>query len=324
MNDIVLAADLGGTNLRMAAVGADGEIIARAKRDTPRSGDPESIVRAIVMSARECLANAAGFNNVKSIGVAIPAMSIDPSGGIVKKAANLPALNGFALGRAISRELEMPALLENDANAAALGEHWTGASRGTSNSICVTLGTGIGGGIILNGSILRGPDWSAGEVGHICVEPLGHPCGCGSIGCVEQYASATAIARIAAELMPVYPGSILAGNVEITARSVYDAGKQGDELGTEVFRRMAFYLGIALSSLINILNPEVVVIGGGVADSWDLFIGPLRDEIDKRAYSEPAKRAKLVPAALSDDAGIIGAAQIAFNEGPGKTYFQNV
>jgi glucokinase len=324
MNEAVLAADLGGTNLRIAAVGPGGEILARAKCVTPRSDRPEDVVSAIVTSARECLAGSAGAYSVRAIGVAIPAMSIDPVGGIVKKAANLPSINGFALGAAISGELGIPALLENDANAAAIGESWTGASKGVKNSICVTLGTGIGGGIILNGSILRGPDWSAGEVGHICVEPLGRPCGCGSTGCVEQYASATAIARMTQELMPGHPGSILAGTTDLTARCVYDAAKQGDDLAAEVFRRMAFYLGIALANLINILNPEVIVIGGGVAESWDVFIGPLREEIGKRAYSEPAKRAKLVPAALGDDAGIIGAAQIAFHEGPEKLYFQNV
>ena len=314
MGDIVLAADLGGTNLRMAAVDTGGAILSRSKCDTPRS-EPEDIVRAIVSSVRVTLGNLFILDDVKAIGVAIPAMSIDPEGGVVRKAANLPALDGFPLGHRVSEELGRPVRLENDANAAAIGESWTGASRGAANSICVTLGTGVGGGIILNGEILRGPDWSAGEVGHICVEPLGHPCGCGSRGCVEQYASATAIVRMAGELAGDYPDSALSGKADLTAFDVFQAAKCGDELGQEVFRRMGYYLGIGLANLINILNPDIIVIGGGVAEAWDLFIGHVRDEIASRAYSEPAKRAKLVPAALGDDAGLLGAARIAFSDG---------
>lgn len=312
MDEIVLAADLGGTNLRMAAVGADGAILSRAKRETPRSDDAREIVTAFVSAARECLEGLPG-GKVKAMGVAIPAMSIDPEGGIVKKAANLPSLNGFALAPAIEQQLGFRVLLENDANAAALGESWTGASRGVADSICVTLGTGVGGGIILDGTIRRGPDWSAGEVGHICVEPEGHPCGCGSHGCVEQYTSATAISRMAVEIASENTDSVLAGNPSPSAFEVYNAGKKGDAAALEVFRRMGSYLGLALSGLINTLNPEVIVLGGGAAEAWDLYIDHLRTEIGIRAYTEPAKRVRILRAMLGDDAGIIGAARLAFN-----------
>jgi glucokinase len=314
MDKIVLAVDLGGTNLRMAAVGAGGEVVARSKSATPRSNDPRDIVEAIIASARDCHDPGAPGYDIQAIGIAIPAMSIG-EGGVVNKAANLPSLDGFALAPAVAEKLGVPAMLENDANAAAIGENWIGASRGIANSICVTLGTGVGGGIILNGSTLRGPDWSAGEIGHICVEPLGPPCGCGSNGCVEQYSSATAIVRMAREIMGNYPASELHGKSELSAFDVYEAGKSGDELAGEVFRLMGQYLGTALAGLINVLNPEVIVIGGGVAAGWDLFIGHVRDEIEKRAYCEPAKRAKLVRALLGDDAGILGAARVAFGSG---------
>jgi glucokinase len=314
MNKIVLAVDLGGTNLRMAAVEAGGEIVARYKSATPRSDNPQDIVDAIVASAKDCHDPGAPEYHIEAIGIAIPAMSIG-KGGIVNKAANLSSLDGFALAPAVSEKLGVPAVLENDANAAAIGENWIGASRDIENSICVTLGTGVGGGIILNGRTLRGPDWSAGEIGHICVEPLGPPCGCGSNGCVEQYSSATAIVRMAREIMGDYPGSELHGKFELSAFDVYEAGKAGDQLAGEVFRLMGQYLGIALAGLINVLNPEVIVIGGGVAAGWDLYIGHVRGEIEKRAYREPAKRAKLVPALLGDDAGILGAARVAFGSG---------
>ena len=246
MDKIVLAVDLGGTNLRMAAVGAGGEVVARSKSATPRSDDPRDIVEAIIASARDCHDPGAPEYDIQAIGIAIPAMSIG-AGGIVNKAANLPSLDGFALAPAVAEKLGVPAVLENDANAAAIGENWIGASRGIRNSICVTLGTGVGGGIILNGSTLRGPDWSAGEIGHICVEPLGPPCGCGSNGCVEQYSSATAIVRMAREIMGNYPASELHGKFELSAFDVYEAGKSGDELAAEVFRLMGQYLGIALA-----------------------------------------------------------------------------
>jgi glucokinase len=314
MDKFVLAVDLGGTNLRMAAVGAGGEVVARSKSATPRSDDPRDIVEAIIASARDCHDPGAPEYDIQAIGIAIPAMSIG-AGGVVNKAANLPSLDGFALAPAVAEKLGVPAVLENDANAAAIGENWIGASRGIRNSICVTLGTGVGGGIILDGNTLRGPDWSAGEIGHICVEPLGPPCGCGSNGCVEQYSSATAIVRMAREIMGNYPASELHGKFELSAFDVYEAGKAGDELAGEVFRLMGQYLGIALAGLINVLNPEVIVIGGGVAAGWDLFIGHVGDEIGKRAYCEPAKRAKLVRALLGDDAGILGAARVAFGSG---------
>lgn len=296
----------------MAAVSAGGEIVARSKRETPRSDNPSDIVKAIVESAKDCHGPGQPEFNIEAIGIAIPAMSIDGAGGIVNKAANLPSLDGFALAPAVAEELGVPAALENDANAAAIGENWTGASRGIQNSICVTLGTGVGGGIILNGQTLRGPDWSAAEIGHICVERFGPPCGCGSNGCVEQYSSATAIVRMTREIMERYPDSGLRNKPELSAFDVYEAGKMGDELAGEVFRVMGQYLGTALAGLINVLNPEVIVIGGGVAASWDLFIGHVRQEIEKRAYCEPARRARLVRALLGDDAGILGAARVAF------------
>lgn len=302
MENIVLAGDLGGTNLRVAAVDARGVILSRTKCATPRSDRPQDIVSVIVTSAGECLDPLGRDVSVGAIGIAIPAMSIDADRGVVRKAANLASLNEFALAPAVTDMLGITAVLENDANAAAIGESWIGASKDVKNSICVTLGTGVGGGIIIDGKILRGPDWSAGEVGHICVEPLGPPCGCGSHGCVEQFASATAISRISEEL----------GRPGQTAFDIFEAAKRGDEVAGEVFRKMGGYLGIALSGLINVLNPEVIVIGGGVAAGWELFISHVRDEIGRRAYSEPARRARLVPALLGDDAGILGAARTAF------------
>jgi len=312
MKEIVLAADLGGTNLRMAAVDREGKILHRTKHDTPKSDHAETIISAITEASNECLEAVKKEGWIKAFGAAVPA-TLNALDGIILKAPNLPSLDSFRFSATVSDELNLPVVLENDANAAAIGENWLGAAKLAENAVCVTLGTGVGGGIIVNGKILRGADGTAGEIGHICVEPLGEPCGCGSRGCVEQYSSATAIVRLTRELESHYPKSILQNKSRLTSLDVFDAGKAGDELALEVFRKMGFYLGIALADLINILNPEIIVIGGGAAAGWDLFINHVQDQINKRAFDEPAKRAKLVRAELGDDAGILGAAKRAFD-----------
>jgi glucokinase len=310
---IVIACDLGGTNLRMAAIDSEGNILYRTKRDTPKADRADDIVRALVDSAAECRENVKDFGRVLAIAIAAPA-TVSSEKGIILKAPNVPALDGFRMVAALENELNIQALLENDANAAAVGENWLGASKGFDNSICVTLGTGVGGGIIIDGKVLSGVDGTAGEIGHICVEPFGAPCGCGSRGCVEQYSSATAIVRQTKELAAQYPKSEMQHKPRLTSKDVYEAGVAGDELALEVFRRQGFYLGIALGGLINVLNPEVIVIGGGAAAGWDLFMPQLQEQIENRTYREPRLRARLNKAVLGDDAGILGAAKLAFDK----------
>jgi glucokinase len=192
---------------------------------------------------------------------------------------------------------------------------WRGAGQGYRTLICVTLGTGVGGGIILNGNLWRGVDGSAGELGHIGVDPFdGVPCACGSRGCLEVYASATAIVRMTREARPRYPNSILHNTEDLTSAKVYEAGISGDELAIEVFRRMGVYLGIGLASLINILNPEIVVIGGGLSNGWALFEKHMKQQVIERAFPIPARRVKIVRAECGDDAGLLGAARLAFRD----------
>ncbi len=314
MNKVVLACDLGGTNLRMAAVDPNGAILHRTKRDTPKSDRADEVVRTIVESARECSSAVSASAEVVALAAAVPA-TVNVGKGVLMKAPNLPSLDGFRFVAAVQSELGLRTIIENDATSAALGEAWLGASKGFDNSIMVTLGTGVGGGIIINGQPLRGPDGTAGEIGHICVEPFGAPCGCGARGCVEQYSSATAVVRLTRELESQYANSELQNRPRLTSLDVYHAGKNGDELALEVFRQMGFYLGIALADLVNVLNPEIIVIGGGAAAGWDLFIEYVRDQIRERAFREPAIRANVVRAVLGDDAGILGAARLAHGLG---------
>lgn len=310
---IVLAFDLGGTNLRMAAIDAEGKILHSSKTETPKTKSAEDIVRAIVRAAQDCRQNLKKDFEIKSLAAAVPAV-INTANGSVSKSPNLPALNGFHLSAALENELNLPVILENDANTAAVGEQTFGAAKGFQNAICVMLGTGVGGGIIINGKILRGVDGTAGEIGHLCVEPRGAPCGCGSHGCLEQYASATAIVRLARELENQYPQSTLYKKKCLTSADVYEAGMREDLLALEVFRQAGFYLGIVFGGLINILNTEVIVIGGGVSAAWNLLVPNIEKEMFRRAFCQPAKRVKLVRARLGDDAGILGAAQLAFEQ----------
>jgi glucokinase len=191
---------------------------------------------------------------------------------------------------------------------------WQGAAVGCKTIICLTLGTGVGGGIILDGKLWRGVDGAAAEIGHMCVDPFGGvACTCGSRGCLEVFASATAIVRMTREASPRYPDSILQGKDDRTAAMIFEAGKQGDELALEIFRRMGVYLGIGLANLINILNPEMIVIGGGVVNGWDLFAKHMHQQIEERAFPLLAARVKIERAKCGDDAGLLGAARLALS-----------
>lgn len=296
--------------MRMAAVGRSGDVLFRSKERTPRSRDGDAIVDAIVRMGQECREELVGENLV-AVAVAAPA-TIDFDNGVITTSPNLPELNGLAMNEEIRKHLGMEAILENDANAAAIGERWLGASKGFDNSIMVTLGTGVGGGIFINGEILRGPDGTAGEIGHINVEPEGHTCGCGSRGCVEQYASATAVVRMAKELAAENPGSDLNSLPDPTSEKVYEIAVAGDPFALEVFRRQGYYLGIMLAGLTNALNPESIVIGGGASAGWKLFAPYMEQEIRARSYKEAAERAKITRSQLGDDAGILGGALLGF------------
>jgi len=306
---LVFAADLGGTHLRGALVDQQGKIHVQLKQETPQGGPPEQVVNALVEASSEC---------ERQLGIRVSASSIlvpgtlDGKNEIVVQAPNLQSLDHFALKSALESKFKRPVLLENDANAAAVGEMWLGAARGARNVICITLGTGVGGGIILDGKLWRGTDGSAGEIGHTTVDPFNGPqCKCGNRGCLEMYASATAMVRMTREALGEYPNSTLQGQA-IDARKVYEAAKSGDELALKTLTTMGEYLGVGLANLINLLGPEVIVIGGGVANGWDLFERPMRDQIVQRTFPSLSRHVKIRPAECGDNAGLLGAAWLAF------------
>jgi glucokinase len=311
-SQLVCAVDLGGTYLRTATIDPRGRIQFRRKQRTPVTDDPQEIVSAIVMAARKCdeQSEAAGYS-LGTISIVVPG-TVDIASGRITRIPNVPALDSFELTAALTDSLNRPVILENDANAAAVGEMWLGAARGYRTIVCLTLGTGVGSGIILDGKLWHGANDSAGEIGHTSIEPFsGDACSCGSRGCLEVYASATAIVRMAREGLSRHPSSVLSSPDDLTAQDIFAAGRNGDGLAVEVFHRMGDYLGVGLANVINILNPEMIVIGGGVANGWELFAKQMLQRIHQYAFRLPAANVKIVPAQCGDDAGLLGAARLA-------------
>lgn len=312
---LVFAADLGGTNLRAATIDEAGKIHSRVRHETPQAAKhPDEVVSALVAAARECERQTVSSGDAISAASVAVAGIVDTGNTLIVRAPNIPCLDNFELKQALQKELGWPVSLENDANAAAVGEMWMGAARGCRAIICLTLGTGVGGGIILDGKLWRGADGFAGEIGHMTVDPFSpSKCNCGSSGCLELFASATAVVRMTQEALVRNLCSPLSSVTELSALKVFEAGLAGDALALEVFARMGTYLGIGLASLINVLNPETIVIGGGVANAWQLFEKTMRAEVARRAFPLPAARVKIVPAQCGDDAGLLGAARLAFD-----------
>jgi glucokinase len=223
--------------------------------------------------------------------------------GVIRNANNLPSLENFPIRDDLSRRLEAPVILENDANAAALGEKWMGAGRDVDDLVMVTLGTGVGGGIISNGHILRGYLGMAGEIGHITVVPNGNPCGCGNRGCVEKHASATAITALA-RLMGLGDG--------LSAKEVYDLAAGGNEKAKQIFVSMGEALGILLAGLINTFNFPLYLIAGGVISGWDAFAPPMIEETRRRSFTYRASETRIEKALLGNEAGLYGSAYLAW------------
>lgn len=312
--NVVCAVDLGGTNLRAANIDGEGRIHERVKAPTPKAEQPEEIVNAIASAVARCEGGAEKqAAHIQAVSLVVPG-SVHTETRVIVNAPNVPAIVDFRLAEALQTKLERPVQIENDANAAALGEMWQGAARGCQTIVCLTLGTGVGSGIILDGQLWRGADGTAGEIGHTSVDPFGGVhCKCGNIGCLEVCASATAIVRMTKERLNNHPRSTLNAVPadELSAEATADAGTAGDEFALEIFQRVGIYLGIAAANIVNTLNPEMIVIGGGVSAAFDLFAPAAREEMMQRAFPVPASRCRIVKAECGNDAGLLGAAWLA-------------
>lgn len=311
MDRTVIGVDLGGTNLRTAIVNSDGVILDKRKEATQAvDGWMKVVARLIDNIKRQLEIGAQMGSKVFAVGVGAPGVILVDKG-VVVKSPNFPDWNNLPLKAELEKALNIPVFIENDANAAALGEKWRGAGQNIRSMIHLTLGTGVGGGIILDNKIWHGADGMAGEIGHMTLIPDGRQCGCGNTGCLEMYASARGIVQSFREELEKQKLHTAEALKEVTSEKVYQAAREGDAVARRVMKDMGRMLGIGIASLINIFNPERVVIGGGVKDAWPLFIGATHEEIMKRAFQVPAERTEIVPSSLGDDAGMVGAAAVA-------------
>ena len=307
---LVFAVDLGGTHLRVALVDDTGSILTQTKQETPKGDSGECVVAALVEAARNWESHKQA---VVAASIMVPG-AVDSDNAVVLQSPNLPSLVNYALKAELEKRLGWPVFLENDANAAAVGEMWVGAARGCRDVVSVTLGTGVGGGVILDGKLWRGSHGSGGEIGHTTVDPFsGLKCKCGNIGCLELFASATAIVRMTRESLSSFPESRLKCD-GLTAEKVFEAGRAGDELALAVFKRFGMYLGIGLSNLINLIDPQIIVLAGGAVNGWDLFAEEMYRQVEERAFRTISQQVKIARAECGDNAGLLGAARLAFDE----------
>lgn len=314
--EYVLGIDVGGTNLVAGCVARDGTRLEGLFTEPTRAEEGAdgvvSRMLALGRRAQEALAAAVPGARVSGVGIGSPG-PLDTQQGIVILTPNLGWVD-FPLRDRVSEGLQLPASLDNDANCAVLGEHWQGAARGTQHAVGITIGTGIGGGIILNGELYHGASDCAGEIGHTTIEMNGRRCGCGNYGCLEAYASGPAIARRAIEAVERGAESSLRAMLEadplsITAQVVYEAAEAGDGLAREVVQDTARILGAAIANLVNVFNPEVVVVCGGVTLAGESLFAPLRREVTRRAFRPAVEVCRIVPGALTGSAGVYGAAR---------------
>src|SRR3989337_3488131 len=316
---VVIGIDLGGSAVRLSTVTSAGRLRYSKSVDISARREQRYVLDAILSSIIELITiEKKRGNKVVSIGIGSPG-TIDLRKGVVVTSANFKGWKDVPLKKLLEKGVNLPVVLDNDANTAAFGEKWKGAGRKVNSLICLTMGTGIGGGIVLDGDIWHGADGMAGEIGHMTVNPEGPRCNCGNTGCLEAYSSATGMVRSAAASIKSGKRSILkklsyGDNSSITARMIYESALNGDRLSLEILAEAGKYLGIAIASLINILNPEMIVLAGAVAGAWDLFMPTTRQEINKRAFNVLAERTKIVPGKLIDSAGIVGAAGLALKQ----------
>lgn len=312
----VLAVDLGGTKIIAAIISDKGQVMAREYYLTLAEEGPQSVIDRILSAIDHILGSVnLDLSKLHSISLAA-AGTIDLDKGLVTLSPNLPGWHNIPLRDIVKEKHRVDTFLINDASAAALGEHHFGAGRGVNNLVLLTLGTGIGGGIIINGELYSGPCGSAGEIGHTTIDVNGPRCGCGNVGCLEMLASGTAIAQEAVRRISQGERSsltkILDGKVaNITAKEVSLAAQNGDSLALAVISQAATYLGVAMVNLVNIFNPEMIIIGGGMAQMGDLLLNTARQVVKERAFPLSAQAVRIVTAQLGDNAGVLGAAVFA-------------
>jgi glucokinase len=328
MRSFAIGVDLGGTNMRIAAVEDTGRQLETIYASTDLNRGRDAVIGEMCSAIQSLGDKFSGTHAFWGTGVGVPGI-IDIESGTVHAASNLPGWNDYPVKAEIQRKLGTPVILENDANCAALGEKWIGAGHDAESLCMVTLGTGVGGGFIFDGRLWHGVIGMAGEIGHMTVAPDGPPCACGNRGCLEQYASATAVRRMVTEAIARGQASELARAMEhdpeFSAKIVFEHALQGDEAAQQIFQTVGWALGVVLSSLIDALNLPMYIVAGGVSSAWDAFSPALFAELKKRSIvfraSDPLedhsnrKKTIVTRALLGCEAGLIGAARLPMLSG---------
>lgn len=308
MSDYTIGLDLGGTNLRAAAIDASGKMLDKISGATNFTEGREAVLGDIV-AAIQNLRDRHGAEGLRGIGVGVPGF-IRIREGFITNSNNLPYLENFPVRDEIERRLGARVILENDANSAALGEKWMGAGRDVDDLVLLTLGTGIGGGIISGGHVLRGYVGMAGELGHTTVVPGGNPCGCGNRGCLEKHASATAVTAMA---------DLLHLGANLTSKDIYDLARLPGERGEKaraIWQVMGEALGVALANLVNTFNFPLYLLSGGMLPAWEFFAPPMMAELERRSFTYRATKdvTQVAQATLGNEAGLYGAAYLPWIE----------
>ena len=306
-----IGVDLGGTNIAVGLVDEEKKLVKKKSVPTGAERPAEQIVDDIAAVCRAlCTEAGVPLSEIVSVGIATPGIANHDTG-VVEYANNLP-FRKLPLADMLRERLGVERVkIENDANAAAWGEAVAGAAQGTRNSIMITLGTGVGGGIIIDNKVYSGFNYAGGELGHIVIRVDGAPCSCGRHGCWEAYSSATALIRQARQAAAEHPESLLAGAEEITGKTVFDAADRGDETANAVVDRFCDYLGAGVTNIVNALAPEVILIGGGISRQGERLLAPVRRYVEKNCFGGKDGAIPIIAAArLGNDAGIIGAAAL--------------
>lgn len=315
--------DLGGTSTKLAFISQSGEIIDKWQIVTNVSNNGKDIIKNITDSLDHALTRLGKTkDDLAGIGMGVPG-PVNYTTGVVYQSVNIGWHDHYPVKDLLEKASGLPVFIDNDANCAALGEMWKGSGAGTKNLILVTLGTGVGGGVIVEERIVQGVSGAAGEIGHItCIPEGGARCNCGKTGCLETIASATGVVRLANEKLKANHelGSCTLlttkDNTPITAKTVFDGARAGDSLCLEVIEEVSLYLGMALANLGSTLNPEKIVIGGGVAKAGDILINKVQEYFERFAFPRVKLSTKLALASLGNDAGVIGAARLVKNSLP--------
>lgn len=316
----LVGVDLGGTTTKIAFLNKYGELVHKWEIPTDKSDNGKNIIVNIAKAIDKKLEEI-DQSKEKLVGIGMGAPGpVDMAKGIIYEAVNLGWEKNTPLKDLLEIETGLPAVIDNDANCAALGEMWKGAGDGAKDLVCVTLGTGVGGGVITNGDIVHGVKGAGGEIGHITVVPNGgFQCNCGKTGCLETVASATGVVRLAHEKLDLTEDSSILRNIKInegkiSAKDIFDAAREKDELAISVIDQLAFYLGLSLANLGNALNPEKIVLGGGVSRAGDILLTPVSKHFEHFSFPTVRTSTKLSIATLGNDAGMIGAAWLVKNK----------